>query len=87
MEENIVEVLTEPSDLEEVRAGMEDDGYNFTSGDVVMIPQNTIKLAEKSAAKKVLKLMDALDEHDDVQDVYSNFDIDDELMAELEATN
>ncbi|MCK8825209.1 YebC/PmpR family DNA-binding transcriptional regulator [Fuchsiella alkaliacetigena] len=87
MEENIVEVLTEPSDLEEVRAGMEDDGYSFTSGDVVMVPQNTIKLDEKSEAKKVLKLMDALDEHDDVQDVYSNFDIDDELMVELEEVN
>ena len=47
-----------------------------------MIPQNVIKLEDKNA-EQMLKLMDILDDHDDVQNVYANFDIDDEVMARI----
>jgi transcriptional/translational regulatory protein YebC/TACO1 len=47
-----------------------------------MIPQNTVNLEEKSA-EQMLKLMDALDDHDDIQEVFANFDIDDEVFAKV----
>ncbi|SJZ71972.1 YebC/PmpR family DNA-binding transcriptional regulator [Selenihalanaerobacter shriftii] len=84
IEEDMIEIISLPSDLEEVRETMEEDGYKFDSGDVVMLPQNIIKLDDKSDAKKVLKVIDALEDHDDVQDVYANFDIPDEIMEEIE---
>jgi YebC/PmpR family DNA-binding regulatory protein len=84
IEDEVVEIITIPGDLENVRKEMEEDGYDFSSGDVVMIPQNTIKIDNEREAKKVIKLMDALDDHDDVQDVYANFDIPDEIMSELD---
>ena len=50
-----------------------------------MIPQNEVKVGEADIAKKVLGLMDELEEHDDVQNVYANFDIPDELLTTVEA--
>ncbi|MBM7623204.1 YebC/PmpR family DNA-binding transcriptional regulator [Sporohalobacter salinus] len=84
IEEQVIEIITEPSDLEDVRTSMEEDSYKFSSGDVVMIPENTVKVDNKKDAQKVLDLMDEIEDHDDVQDVYSNFDIPDEIIEELE---
>jgi len=50
-----------------------------------MLPQNMIQVENKDKAEKILKLMDQLEEHDDIQNVYSNFDISDELMNEIES--
>jgi transcriptional/translational regulatory protein YebC/TACO1 len=49
-----------------------------------MIPQSTIQIDSKDKAEKILKLMEQLEDHDDIQNVYSNFDIPDEIMNELE---
>lgn len=84
IEEQTIEIITEPSGLEDARKSMEEDGYEFSSGDVVMIPENTVTVDNKQEAQKVLDLMDELEDHDDVQEVYSNFDIPDEIMTELE---
>jgi YebC/PmpR family DNA-binding regulatory protein len=77
-------VTTEPHDLSSVRVALEKQGLKVTSADLTLVPQNTIPITDESEAKKVLRLMDAIDDHDDVQNVYSNFDISDELMASYE---
>ncbi|MBC9785673.1 YebC/PmpR family DNA-binding transcriptional regulator [Heliobacterium chlorum] len=77
------EVLTAPDELSTVRQAIEDGGYPISSAEVTLVPQNTMEITDKDMAIKLLKLMDALEEHDDVQNAYANFDIDDELMEQL----
>ena len=81
-EDNLVNIYTEPASLEEVRESLEGEGVKFVSADLAMIPENTIEL-DADTARKTLKLMDVLEDHDDVQEVYSNFDIPEEIMAEI----
>ncbi len=77
------EILTAPEDFEQVKKAVEDGGYPIDSAEVTMYPKSTVKLEGKHA-EQMLKLMDALDEHDDVQNVYSNFDIDISVMEQFE---
>ncbi len=77
------EILTEPSMLEDVRAALEEKKIAYTSAEVSMIPKDTVKVTGKSA-QQVLKLMSLLEDHDDIQSVSSNFDIDDEEMAQFQ---
>lgn len=76
------QVITPPGELHSVRAALEAAGLAVTSGDLTMVATSTIELAEPSAVKQVLRVIDALEEHDDVADVYANFDIPDALLAE-----
>ncbi len=76
------EIETGPNDLETVRATLEEKSIPMISAEVTLIPQNTVKLNEKQA-ESMLKLYECLDELDDVQNVYSNFDIDDDIMNKL----
>lgn len=76
------QVITPPAELHSVRAALEAAGLAVTSGDLTMVATSTIELAEPSAVKQVLRVIDALEEHDDVADVYANFDIPDALLAE-----
>jgi len=64
-----------------VRTALEEAGITVTSIDLTMLPSTTVELAEASKAKSVLRVIDALEEHDDVQNVYANFDIPDDVMA------
>ncbi|MCD9622622.1 YebC/PmpR family DNA-binding transcriptional regulator [Rhabdothermincola salaria] len=73
------------SDLPAVRSALEGADIPFDSADVTMVSSTTIPLETPEAAKAVLKVIDALEENDDVQDVYANFDIPDELLQSLEA--
>jgi YebC/PmpR family DNA-binding regulatory protein len=82
-DDDSIEIFTEPSDLSEVKQGLEEMGYVFSVAEVSMIPQNTIELNNEQA-KQMLKLMEALEDQDDVQNVYANFDIPEEIMNELE---
>jgi YebC/PmpR family DNA-binding regulatory protein len=75
-------ITTPPTDLHKVLAALEEGGTPVSSADLTMIPTNAVPL-DVGGAKTVLKLMDALDDHDDVQDVHANFDIADDVMAEL----
>ncbi|NOY78790.1 MAG: YebC/PmpR family DNA-binding transcriptional regulator [Calditrichaeota bacterium] len=77
------EILTAPEDFEQVKKAVEEAGYPIDSAEVTMYPKSTVKLEGKHA-EQMLKLMDALDEHDDVQNVYSNFDIDVQVMEQFE---
>jgi len=79
---SVFEIITAPNDLDKVRAAIEAKSVPITSAEITMIPQNTIKLNEKQA-ESMLKLYEALEEHDDVQKVYANFDIDDATMEKL----
>jgi len=75
------EVITAPDDWEKVRAALDAAKITVASAQVTMVPQTAVELAGTDAEKK-LKLMDALEDHDDVQEVYANFDIDDALLAD-----
>lgn len=81
-EEDHYEVITEPTDLAAVRKELEVREIELSSAELSMVPKNTTPLDIKQA-RRVLKFIDALEESDDVQEVYSNFDISDEVMNEL----
>jgi YebC/PmpR family DNA-binding regulatory protein len=78
-------VTCAPTDLPAVRAALEEAGIPFDSADVTMLPTSTVVLDTAEHAKAVLKLIDQLDDHDDVQDVYANFDIPDEILQSVDA--
>jgi transcriptional/translational regulatory protein YebC/TACO1 len=75
LEGSSYEVTTAPDDLAAVRAALEASGIQVESAELTMLPRTTVQIEEEAAARKLLRLMDALEENDDVQDVYANFDI------------
>ena len=81
-EDEVYEILTEPNNLENVKNALEGLGISSRSAEISMVPQNTVDI-KGNDAEKVLKLMDVLDDHDDVQNVWSNFDLDAETLAFL----
>jgi YebC/PmpR family DNA-binding regulatory protein len=76
-------VLCEPSDVYEVKAALEAANLEVQSAESTMISSTTIEVSDPSEAKKVLRIMDALEDNDDVQDVYANFDIPEATMSEV----
>ena len=78
-------VTTGPSDLPAVREALEAGEVPFESADLTMLPSTTVELSSAEHAKAVLRLIDLLDDHDDVQDVYANFDIPDEILQTVSA--
>lgn len=79
-----VTVLTEPSNYFGVKESLEKRGFSPVGGEVAMLPESTIRLEGKEA-ESMVKLINALEDHDDVQNVYVNADIDDELFERLSA--
>jgi YebC/PmpR family DNA-binding regulatory protein len=73
------QVLTDPADLAAVRTALDGAGIAYASAEITMIPKTTVEPSE-AEARRLLKLMDALEDNDDVQDVYANFDISEEMM-------
>jgi YebC/PmpR family DNA-binding regulatory protein len=82
-EESTFDVITEPSDFEAVREVLEGKKYPISSAEVTMLPKNSVEVTGKDA-ERMLRLMDALEDNDDVQNVYANFDISEEVMEELD---
>lgn len=78
----IYEIYTEYTDLEKVRRALEEKGVEMVTAEITKIPQSTIKLEGKQA-EQMIRLMDTLEEHDDIQKVYANFDIDEKILEEL----
>jgi YebC/PmpR family DNA-binding regulatory protein len=74
----------DPSALSAVRSALDEASVTVGSADVTMVPNVTVALDNAEDAKKVLRLIDALDDQDDVQDVYANFDIPDEVLQAVE---
>ncbi|MDQ1411944.1 MAG: hypothetical protein QOE07_532 [Acidimicrobiaceae bacterium] len=79
------EVTTAPGEMAAVRDALETAGIGFDSADITLLATNTVPLDNESDAKKVLRLVDLLEEHDDVQNVYANFDIPDSILELVEA--
>lgn len=76
------EITTEPSKLDAVRDALKKAGASLTGAELSRVPQSSITVGEKEA-EQILKLMEALEEHEDVQKVFANFDIPNEIMAKL----
>lgn len=79
------EVTTGATDLHSVREALDAAGIAVVSGDLTMEPSQTVPLSDAAAAKTVLRVLDALEENDDVQNVYANFDIPDDVLEAVEA--
>ena len=82
--EKTFEVITNPQDFDTVKKALADAKIETALAELTFIPQNTIRLDEKPA-EQMLKLMEVLDEHDDVQKAHANFDISDEVMEKVAA--
>ena len=79
------QVTTPPTELHAVRTAIEDAGIKVKSSDLTMIPTTSVALEQEDKAKSVLRLMDALEDHDDVEAVYANFDIPDAVLEAVSA--
>jgi YebC/PmpR family DNA-binding regulatory protein len=77
------QVTTPPESLASVREAVEAAGFTVESAELTMAPKTTIEVGEEAQAKKILRLLDALEENDDVQDVYANFDIPERVLEEV----
>ena len=75
-------VTTAPGDLRAVRAAFDSAGIAYQSAEVTMVPSVSVPL-DREGAVKVLRLLDAIEDLDDTQDVYANFDIPDDVLAEV----
>jgi len=78
------EVITDPGQYEDVKRAVEDAGLEYSFAEMTMIPQSTVQLQGREA-EQMLKLMEGLEDSDDIQKVYANFDIPDEVMERLVA--
>jgi YebC/PmpR family DNA-binding regulatory protein len=84
-EEETFEVMTSVEDFEAVKKALDERGMGYGLAEITMVPHSTVKL-EGKAAEQMLRLMDGLEDSDDVQRVYSNFDISDRTLEELGGT-
>jgi YebC/PmpR family DNA-binding regulatory protein len=82
----VILVATEPADLERVRTALAEAGYPATSAEVSMEPTTRVEISDEKAARQVLGFVERLEELEDVQNVYANFDLPDALMEQLEAS-
>jgi len=81
-DEKELEVITEPSSFEQVKAAIENAGISYTLAEITMIPKTTVKIDDKHA-QQMLTLMENLEDNEDVNHVYANFDISDEIMEAI----
>ncbi len=81
-DDDVLEIITTPDMFLEVRESLEKE-VKIEDADVVMLPQTTVEITDEAIAIKILKLIDVLEDHDDVQNLYSNFSLPDELMDKL----
>jgi YebC/PmpR family DNA-binding regulatory protein len=83
-EDDSYEVITSPEVFMEVKEGLEGQGIKLEDADVVMLPENTVEINDADTAARVIKLIDLLEDHDDVQNVYTNMSISDEILEQIE---
>ncbi len=77
------EIRTAPQDLYSVKEALESQGVKIEKAELTKIPSTEVKIEDQNTAEKLMKLLDALEENDDVQKVYSNFDIPEEILAKM----
>lgn len=81
-EGDTIEVLCQIEDLQKVRDALTEAGIAYATAEVTKLPKTTVKIEDSKEASQILRLMDGLDDNDDVQQAYANFDISDELMQQ-----
>jgi YebC/PmpR family DNA-binding regulatory protein len=81
-DDGVIEVITDPTEFETVKNSLEEQGLKYQSAEVTMIPQN-LNPVEGKQAESLMKMIDVLEDNDDVQNVYANFDISDEEMEKI----
>ena len=79
-DENEFQVLTAPESFDAVKHALTQSGLTILDSSVSMIPKNTVEVTEETVARALMKLLENLEDHDDVQNVFANFDIDDDLV-------
>ena len=84
VEDDVYEIYTAPEVFEDVRSVLEERGITPGMAEITMMPQNTVEVDGKQA-EQILRFMDALEDNDDVSKAYANFDISEEVMAQLSA--
>lgn len=82
--ESEYEVLTDPKNFEDVKHALENKGFSYLLAEIQMHPKSTVHIEDEKAAQQVLKLMESLEDHDDVQHVFANFDIPDRILEAQE---
>jgi YebC/PmpR family DNA-binding regulatory protein len=82
-DESQFEVLTDPADFIEVNEALESRGFKPILAEIQLRPQTTIHIEEEKSAQQLIKLVELLEDHDDVNDVFANFDIPDQLLEAL----
>jgi YebC/PmpR family DNA-binding regulatory protein len=75
IDEDGFEIITSPEDFNQVRDGLSERGYKFAAAEISYIPQNTVALTDEEDMKNMMKLIETLEENDDVQEVYHNWEI------------
>ncbi|MDX9703305.1 MAG: YebC/PmpR family DNA-binding transcriptional regulator [Candidatus Auribacterota bacterium] len=83
-ESDSYEIITAPNDLEAVKESLESKNIEISSAEITSIPSTTIPIKNEKDAKQLLDFVEAVEDNDDVQNVYANFDIPDDIMAKLE---
>ncbi|HUT86048.1 MAG TPA: YebC/PmpR family DNA-binding transcriptional regulator [Elusimicrobiales bacterium] len=79
------EIITEPTDLDAVKKNLVDKGVKIETAEITKIPDTTVKISDIKKAQQIVKMMDELDNHEDVKNIYSNFDIPDDIINEIES--
>ena len=82
-DETTFQILTTPEDFSEVVESLEKSGITTVEASISMVPKNTVEVGEEKPARSLIKLLDNLEDHDDVQKVHANFDIPEEIMELL----
>ena len=83
-EDDEYKVYTSIPNLQPITEGLEAAGFKSVTAEFTRIPQNTIEVTDEKTATNIMRLLSRLEEHDDVQNVYANFDIDEDLMNRLD---
>lgn len=83
-EEQEYKVITSVENFQTVVEGLEKQGFKSTNAELTRLPQNNVEVTDEKVAGQILKLLEKIEEHDDVQNVYSNFDISDDILQKLE---
>ena len=83
-DEDVVEILTDPNEFSKVREALEQQGLTFLSAEVQKIPQNTVAVDDPETLEKIQKMLDLLEESDDVQNVYHNAELPEEEEEDLD---
>jgi len=82
-DEDEYEIITAPEDFQAVKEALEAEGLEFSQAEISLVPDTTVTVNDPEQARLLMRLMDYLEDHDDVQDTYTNFDIADEILAQI----